>query len=288
MKRVKRSLAVTIFSMSVAASYGAVSYSAIGLVLRVDRLHRQLLVSCQDVPGVMPAKIFEVAIHNPRLLNGLRRGNLIDLRLSVPGQIAYAEKIRIRKYDTAEQEPSNARRLRALDSALGGSQKQLLQAGQNVPNFALIDQQNRPVRLQQFRGKLVLLNFVYTRCALPNYCFRLANNFGILQRREKARLGRDLVLITVTFDPVHDRPENLLNYAKMWNADPDNWRFLTGGEAEVERVCAMFGVNFFSTEGLFVHSMHTALIDRDGKLIANLEGNQFTAQQLGDLVEASY
>jgi protein SCO1/2 len=49
----------------------------------------------------------------------------------------------------------------------------------------------------------------------------------------------------------------------------------------------MFGVNFWPDEGLLTHSLHTAVIDRDGKLVANLEGNQFTAVQLGDLVEAT-
>jgi protein SCO1/2 len=44
-------------------------------------------------------------------------------------------------------------------------------------------------------------------------------------------------------------------------------------------------MNFWRTEGLLTHSLHTAVLDRSGKLVANIEGNQFTAQQLGDLVE---
>ncbi|MBV9181939.1 MAG: SCO family protein [Acidobacteria bacterium] len=286
MKTQKRAL-VGLWLLLSSPSLGVPAFSTLGLVLRVDVFHRQLLVSCQEVPGILPAKILQVSVQNPQLLNGLRRGNLIDLTLSVSDKSAYASNIQIHEYNSAEREPANARRLRALDNALGRSGLELLRPGESVPNFALIDQNSRLVSLQQFRGKMVVVNFVYTRCALPNYCYRLSNNFGVLQKREQARLGHDLVLLTVTFDPVHDRPENLLNYAKTWNADLNNWRFLTGAEADVERVCAMFGVNAFSSEGLFVHSLHTALIDRDGKLVANLEGNQFTAQQLGDLVEAS-
>src|SRR5262249_38498029 len=103
----------------------------------------------------------------------------------------------------------------------------------------------------------------------------------------RERLGRDLILLTITFDPVHDQPDVLRDYAKTWNADQENWRFLTGEETEVQRVCSMFGVSSFPSEGLLVHSMHTVLIGRDGKLIANLEGNRFTAQQLGDLIDAT-
>jgi protein SCO1 len=49
----------------------------------------------------------------------------------------------------------------------------------------------------------------------------------------------------------------------------------------------MFGVDAFQDEGLMNHSLHTAVIDRSGKLVANIEGNQFTAEQLGDLVETA-
>ena len=45
-----------------------------------------------------------------------------------------------------------------------------------------------------------------------------------------------------------------------------------------------FGVEFWKDEGSVIHSLNTAVIDRQGRLAANLEGNAFTASQLGDLV----
>ncbi len=59
-----------------------------------------------------------------------------------------------------------------------------------------------------------------------------------------------------------------------------------GRARDVQRVCHLFGVDFFPDEGLMNHSLHTAIIDRTGKMVANLEGNQFTADQLGDLMQA--
>jgi protein SCO1/2 len=55
----------------------------------------------------------------------------------------------------------------------------------------------------------------------------------------------------------------------------------------VQRVTNLFGVDYFPDEGLMNHSLHTAIIDRQGKLVANIEGNQYTSSQLGDLVEAT-
>jgi protein SCO1 len=115
----------------------------------------------------------------------------------------------------------------------------------------------------------------------------MANHFGVIQKRFKQRLGKDVVLLTVTFDPVRDQPEQLAEYASRWKADPDTWHFLTGEVPEIRRVCGFFGVDFFPDEGLINHSSHTAVIDREGTLVANIEGNQFTAAQLGDLVETA-
>jgi protein SCO1/2 len=79
----------------------------------------------------------------------------------------------------------------------------------------------------------------------------------------------------------------LAKYAETWKANVDGWRFLTGTLSNVKQVCGMFGMNFWPDEGLLTHSLHTAIVDREGKLVANIEGNQFTAVQLGDLVEVT-
>jgi hypothetical protein len=54
----------------------------------------------------------------------------------------------------------------------------------------------------------------------------------------------------------------------------------------VRKVCAWFGVEYFPDEGLMNHSLHTAVIDRQGTLVANIEGNTYSPEQLGDLVFA--
>jgi protein SCO1/2 len=187
-----------------------------------------------------------------------------------------------------EQDPLTANRLKLLNQIAGGAPPhKALVVGETVPDFRLTDQKRRPVALSALRGKVVAINFIYTSCALPNFCLRIANNFGVLQKRFERRLGRDLVLLTVTFDPVHDTPDVLAQYASQWNADPATWHFLTGAVPDVQRVCRLFGVDFFPDEGLMDHSLHTAIIDRNGKLLANIEGNQFTASQLGDLTQTA-
>jgi len=259
-------------------------YPANGLVLSVDRSRQTMLVSCQEIRGFMGAMVMSFTVPDAKSLDPLTRGALIEFTLVVNKDSSHVENVRVRGYDSAEREPSKARRLQGFEEALRGPVHRLA-VGQAVPDFTLTDQQKRATRFRQFAGKVVALNFVYTRCALPEYCYRSSNNFGVLQKQFQERLGKDLVLLTVTFDPVHDQPETLRNYAKTWKADAENWRFLTGAAPDVQRVCDLFGVNFVPDEGLFVHSLHTAIIGRDGKLVANLEGNEFTAQQFADLLK---
>ena len=185
--------------------------------------------------------------------------------------------------DTCESTGLDAER---LDEVVRGlRQLQALAAGQPAPDFTLTDQSGQPVRFSAISaGKVVAINFVYTRCALPQFCVRASNVFSVIQRRFAQQYGRDLVLLTVTFDPERDTPEVLASYAARFNADPKMWRFLTGRTSDVRRVCAFFGVESYLDEGLLNHSLHTAVIDRRGRLVANVEGNQFSPEQLGDLI----
>ena len=99
-------------------------------------------------------------------------------------------------------------------------------------------------------------------------------------------MGRDLILLSITFDPAHDTPQVLAKYGATWKADPDSWHFLTGSLPAVQAVCRRFGLNFWQDEGLFTHSLHTFVIDRAGNLAADFEGNEFSAAQFGDYVQS--
>lgn len=261
-------------------------YATKGLILQIDTAHKVLVVSTDAIPGFMEAMTMPYSVRDAKELDGLRPGTLIDFTLVVEKDNSYAEAIQVHSYQGLEPDPLTARRLKLLNQAVNPSWVKPLAIGDAVPDFVLTDQARHHVRLSKFAGKVVALNFVYTRCALPNFCYRSSNNFGILQRRFKDRMGRDLVLLTVTFDPVHDQPEVLAKYAATWKADPRTWHFLTGPTVDIRRVCDLFGEDFFQDEGLMNHSLHTALIGRDGKLFSNLEGNDFTAAQLGDLTES--
>lgn len=264
-------------------AFGAQRYPVRGMVVGVNQSAKTFTASIDAIPNYMQAMTMPFDVRAVSDLVGVTPGAIVTFTLVVDNRSSYATDIRIVRYQNVEQDPFTANRLSLLNELVRGTAVKALTVGETVPDFALTDQKQHRVRLSDFGGKVVVMNFIYTSCPLPNYCLRLANNFNVLQKRFRRELGPDLVLLTVTFDPTHDTPEKLASYAAMWEADPAKWHFLTGTEADVQRVCGMFGVQAYANEGLLDHTLHTVLLDRQRKLVANIEGNQFTAAQLGDL-----
>jgi protein SCO1/2 len=260
----------------------AQEHAARGLVLEVDRGHHRLVVSCEAVPGYMDAMDMPFQVQDAGQLNALKPGSLIRFTIVEHDSSPLAKNIQ--PVTNFESEPAEAGALSALNSA-GKSSSPPLEVGEDVPDFTLTDQVNHAVSLSQFRGKVVALTFGYSRCPNPNYCLRLSRNLAEVERQVD-RAARDLVLLTIAIDPEYDQGPALARYAQSFGADAKGWHFLTGTVEQIHHVASMFGMNFWNTDGLLTHSLHTVVIDRQGRLAANIDGNQFSARQLADLVKA--
>ena len=263
-------------------AWAAKRYSVTGIVLRVDKAHRSFSASIAGIPGYMDAMSMPFVVRDARELETLQPGAYVEFTLVVDKDDSWVEAIKPHRFVSMDREAFLARRLQLLEPA--GDQAKAPEIGQPAPDFTLTDQTGHPVSLRQFAGKVVALTFIYTSCPLPNYCSRLSRNFESLNNRFANRMGRDLALLSVTFDPDHDTSPVLAAYAATLRADPKSWHFLTGSLPDVQAVCRRFGLNFWQEEGLLTHSLHTFVVDRVSKLAADFEGNEFTAAQLGDFV----
>jgi len=257
-----KAIAVLACGISAGLAGCAKHYRVDGIVLKADPAARTLTVSHRDIPGYMPAMTMPFRVRRAAELTGLRPG--MRVRFELAG--------------------GETRRVRVVQQDTGGitlpEPVAKVAVGEPMPDFALIDQQRRTVRLSDFRGRVVAVDFIYTRCPLPEVCPRLSANFARLQRRFGARV----LLLSITIDPQHDTPPVLAGYAKIWKADPDGWRFLTGSLEEIERVAARFGLVYWPEEGSIVHTSQTGVISRDGRLAAVVEGSTYQAGQLLDLI----
>src|SRR5690242_10734260 len=108
-----------------------------------------------------------------------------------------------------------------------------------APPFTLTSQDGKPVALDDFRGKVVALTFIYTGC--PDICPLLTQKMVDVQDALRDKFGAKIAFISISFDPERDTPEVLKDYAQFWGAAPEGWSFLTGSLEAVRDVTRRYG-----------------------------------------------
>lgn len=161
-----------------------------------------------------------------------------------------------------------------------------LKIGQKVPDFSLTDQNSKKVALSDFKGKVVLVTFLYTQCPYPEKCPMLAQKLGktrdLLDQVESAK--GQFQVVSITLDPKRDTPAALKKYAQGQDENATNWTFMTGKASEVNKVASLFGVIYYTEKGVIDHNMRTAVIDRKGKLSKLFTGNDWKPGEVAALV----
>lgn len=148
-----------------------------------------------------------------------------------------------------------------------------------APDFVLVNQDNQRFDSTQLRGKVVVVNFIFTTCT--DVCPLFTVNLAELQRKLNARYADDLFFISVTTDPELDSPKHLKGYGERHRADFKNWSFLTGSESQLKDVWNGFGIRVIRKgRGLIQHSSLTAVIDRQGIRRKNYLGEKWHVKEL--------
>ena len=138
-------------------------YDLSGKVIAVDRNAHQITIQHEDIPGLMPGMTMPFRVNDDWVFNASAPGDNISATLVIRGDSSHLESVVVTKSSSPPPEAAGIR---------------LPQVGDPVPDFTFINQDGKKLRLEQLRGKAVLLTFIYTRCPLPDYCIRMSNNFG--------------------------------------------------------------------------------------------------------------
>ncbi len=222
----------------------------------------------EDVPGFMEAMTMDYKLADPSVASELHPGDRITARV-------LAER-------TSDGDYTNVR----LDNIVVIAQarpdyKPAVQyhvpaPGDPVPNFALLNQSDRTIHLSQFKGKLVLLTFIYTRCPLADFCPRMSRNFADIDKALAAdpALYNQTHLLSVSFDPAYDTPKVLRSYGGAYTGNYTNekflhWDFAAPTEKDLPAVTQFFNVGVTPGDNKsLTHSLSTVLIGKDGKIVA--------------------
>ena len=212
------------------------------------------------------------------MLDNLGAGDLINAQLEVTDNVPVI---------TAITRTGNAPPDLPKPAPLARSGFELIKEGEEVPNQLFVDQNGNKRRLADIRGHDVMaLTFMYTKCPMPTYCPMMDRNFVEVQKQIKANptLRDKARLLSVSFDPKNDTPPVLKKHGKDLGADPAVWTFVAGDRDEVDKFAMNFGVTLIRGEAPnpdeIGHTLRTAIIDRDGKLVKTYTGNEWTPAEI--------
>ena len=256
-------------------------YEIKGKVVSVDQTNRTATISHEDIKGYMPAMTMEFRFKDEWPLAVLVPGDQITGTLVVDGISSRIEDPVITKEAVVDP---NAK------AADGFAEPK---PGHEVPDFGLINQDGQRIHLRQYRGKTLLLTFVYTRCPLPEYCTLMSDNFHEidLELQKQPDLYAKTHLLSVSIDPEYDTPPVLRSYGaahteRYGEEKFDHWEFAGGTTDEVKGIAQFFGMRYFhsseSGEDQIVHTLATAMIAPDGKFFKLYRGNEWKPAEILD------
>ena len=244
-------------------------YNVRGIVRGIAPDRSSVDIEHEDIPGFMPSMTMPFSVRQARDIAGLKTGDAISFRLVVTEKDLFLDQVK--KIDAADVQ-LKARTPAPSPTAVQSSR---LRAGDALPSFSLTDQDGKPVSAQTFRGEPLVLTFIFTRCAVPNFCPRMSSNFTELQNA--IHDGAKARLLSITLDPAFDTPAILKQYGASLNADPQIWTFATG---KVDSLLDQFSIYRQTEAGTISHGLATALVNGDGKIVRIWRGNAWAPNEV--------
>jgi protein SCO1 len=249
-------------------------YQLVGKVVSIDKDQASVMVDGKEIVGFMDAMTMAYPIRDAKALAALGPGDEITADVVVAADGAYLENIVVTKKGDGKG-----------PSGTSNPPK----AGDKVPDFAMLNQDDKRIRFRDYQGDVLLVTFIYTRCPFPDYCPLVSRNFSKIYAalRENPSLGPKIRLLSVSFDPDHDTPAVLRQYADTFRATTGGtpfarWQFAVVPPKELTNVANFFGL-YFSVQGdQIVHSMSTTVISPDGTVYKWYQDNDWMP---ADLIE---
>jgi protein SCO1 len=258
-------------------------YHFTGRIVSIDSQEQSAIIEGDKVPGFMDAMAMGYKIKPPATLSELAPGDSIaaDLVDSEPDDDNarsdyWLENVKVTAHaKTPPPRPGATQRIPA--------------PGDDVPDFHLTNQDGRHVSLHQYRGKVLLVTFIYTRCPFPDFCPRMSSNFAEIDAQLAAdpSLASKTHLFSVSFDPEHDTPKVLRDYAfsvahTHESALFHRWEFAVPRPADLPKMADFFGLICKPESGLITHNLSTTVIAPDGKIARWYHGSDW---QVSDLIK---
>ena len=256
-------------------------YHLRGKVVSTDPARGEVTLDHEAIPGFMEAMTMPYKLKDPGILRELHPGDVItaDVLVSPDPDADYLlDHIVVVAQARPDYKPAVSYHVPA--------------PGDQVPDFKLRNQDGRAIHFGQFRGKTLLITFIYTRCPSPDFCPRVTRNFAALEKQLAANpaLYARTHLLSVSFDPEHDTPERLKAYGISYIGNYSKSAFAHWDFAAPEKLVLPEMARFFdlgmteNADSTITHTLSTTLVGPDGKVARFYPGNEWTVEQVfGDV-----
>jgi protein SCO1 len=253
------------------------TYRLRGKVVSTNAPTGEVTLDHEAIPGFMDAMTMPYRLKDATILGELHPGDVVTADLLVSQRAdadVWLDHIVVVGQGKPDYKPAMVYHVPA--------------PGDLVPDFALRNQDGGLIRLDDFRGKALLITFIYTRCPLPTFCPRVTRSFAAIEKQltaDPALLART-ELLSVSFDPRHDTPDRLRAYGAQYiGSDAKNafahWNFAVPSERTLTEMAKYFDVGLTpGPDETITHTLSTTLIGRDGKVVRFYPGNEWTPDQV--------
>lgn len=252
-------------------------YKVRGKVVSTDAAKGEVTLNHEAIPGFMEAMTMPYKLKDSAILSELHPGDVITADVLV-SQNDDADILLDHIVVVAQAKPDYKPAVQYHVPAPGDA----------VPDFALRNQDGKNIRLEQFRGKELLITFIYTRCPMPNFCPLVTRNFATIEKKlaTDPKLLARAHLLSVSFDPDHDTPDRLRAYGVQYIGGDAKQAFAHWDFAVPQKPVLLEMAKFFDLgmtngeEGTINHTLSTTLIGADGKVVQFYPGNDWTPDQV--------
>ncbi len=259
-------------------------FSVKGVVQEVYPDGKTVKIKHEAIPDYMPAMTMDFEAHNTNELRGLAKGDAVSFQMVVTDNDGWIEQI-VKLNKPPQETPTRRETMRIAREV------KPLNVGDVLPDYSFTNELGKAIKLSDYKGNAMAFTFIFTRCPFPTFCPRMANNFLEAQKilQAQANAPTNWHLFSMTFDPEHDSPAVLRDYAKRYQYDPTHWSYLTGDLIDITAITEQFGQQFWTDPeaGGINHNLRTAVIDAGGRVQKVFQGNSWTPKELAEEITSA-
>jgi protein SCO1/2 len=249
-------------------------YELKGKVMSVEKDKHLVTVSHEEIKDFMDAMTMPFIVRDEWVFDQAAPGDQITATLVVDETESWLENVVLIK---SNAEPG----VKGSPGPVGAD------TGDQVPDFALVNQNNQPIRTGQYKGKALLLTFIYTRCPIPEYCTLMSNNFSQIDQelQKQPELYEKTRLLSISIDPEYDTPAVLRSYGashtgRFGDETFSHWSFATGTKEQVKDVAQFFGLQYYPEKDQILHGLRTAIIAPNGNVHKVYRDNKWKPEEV--------